>query len=286
MHNAISGGKIPTKKEFPYPLGNVFGGGAHGGSTTIQEFLAIPIKAKSFPDAVGQNAELHHRLRDVLKKKIGFVGINDEGALSADIDDLKAFDIITNVAEDVGCRIGVDMAASEFFDDNKYVYKSLKQKLGAGEQVDFVTDLVKTYKLVYVEDPLHEDDFDNTAELTKRVGSKTLVCGDDLFVTSVGRLSKGVECGAGNSLIVKPNQAGSVTRARNTVDLAFKNKYVPVVSHRSAETCDSTISRLAVEWGVPIIKAGVVDMRISKLNALITMWNRCRMPKMAKLKFK
>ena len=286
VYNAIVGGKLPIKKIFPYPLGNVFGGGAHGGSTSIQEFLVLPVKAKSFPDAVGQNAELHHRLRDVLNKKVGFVGINDEGALSADIDDLKALDIITSVAEDVGCRIGIDMAASEFFDGNKYVYKSLNQKLIAGEQVDFVADLVKTYKLIFVEDPLHEDDFDNTAELTGRVGSKTLVCGDDLFVTSVGRLSKGVECGAGNSIIVKPNQVGSITRARNTVDLAIKNNYVPVVSHRSAETCDSTISRLAVEWGVPVIKAGVVDMRISKLNALITLWNRCRTPKMAKLKFK
>ena len=286
VHNAMSCGKLSSKKEFPYPLGNIFGGGSHGGSTSIQEFLVLPVKAKSFPDAVGRNAMLHHRLRDILKKKTGFVGINDEGALTADIDDLKALDIISGVASDVGCRLGVDMAASEFFDGKKYVYKKLNQKLSPEDQVDFVADLVKTYKLIYVEDPLHENDFVNTAELTRKIGLKSMVVGDDLFVTSRDRLSMGMDIGSGNSIIVKPNQTGSVTRAMNTVDFAVKNKYVPVVSHRSAETSDYTISMLALEWGMPIIKAGIVDMRISKLNALITMWNRCRSPAMARLRFK
>ncbi|MCK5300218.1 MAG: hypothetical protein KAJ54_03625, partial [Candidatus Aenigmarchaeota archaeon] len=171
-HNAMLYGRLPSKKVFPYPLGNVFGGGAHGGATSIQEFLAVPIKAKTFPDAVGINAELHHRLREVFKKKVGFVGINDEGALTADVNDLKALDIITDVAKDVGCRIGLDMAASEFFDGTRYNYDSLKQKLKPSDQLDFVIDIIKTYKLVYVEDPLNEDDFENTAELTKKVGSK------------------------------------------------------------------------------------------------------------------
>ena len=285
-HNAMLYGRLPSKKVFPYPLGNVFGGGAHGGATSIQEFLAVPIKAKTFPDAVGINAELHHRLREVFKKKVGFVGINDEGALTADVNDLKALDIITDVAKDVGCRIGLDMAASEFFDGTRYNYDSLKQKLKPSDQLDFVIDIIKTYKLVYVEDPLNEDDFENTAELTKKVGSKILIAGDDIFVTNAERLQIGIDAGAGNSLIIKPNQVGSVTRAKKTVNLAFKNDYVPVVSHRSAETTDHTISTLSLEWGSPLFKAGVVDMRISKLNSMITAWNRCKSPGMAKLRFK
>ncbi|MCK5321789.1 MAG: phosphopyruvate hydratase [Candidatus Aenigmarchaeota archaeon] len=285
-HNAMLYGRLPSKKVFPYPLGNVFGGGAHGGATSIQEFLAVPIKAKTFPDAVGINAELHHRLREVFKKKVGFVGINDEGALTADVNDLKALDIITDVAKDVGCRIGLDMAASEFFDGTRYNYDSLKQKLKPSDQLDFVIDIIKTYKLVYVEDPLNEDDFENTAELTKKVGSKTLIAGDDIFVTNAERLQIGIDAGAGNSLIIKPNQVGSITRAKKTVNLALKNDYLPVVSHRSAETTDHTISALSLEWGSPLFKAGVVDMRISKLNSMITAWNRCKSPGMAKLRFK
>ena len=285
-HNAMLYGRLPSKKVFPYPLGNVFGGGAHGGATSIQEFLAVPIKAKTFPDAVGINAELHHRLREVFKKKVGFVGINDEGALTADVNDLKALDIITDVAKDVGCRIGLDMAASEFFDGTRYNYDSLKQKLKPSDQVDFVIDIIKTYKLVYVEDPLNEDDFENTAELTKKVGSKILIAGDDIFVTNAERLQIGIDAGAGNSLIIKPNQVGSITRAKKTVNLALKNDYLPVVSHRSAETTDHTISALSLEWGSPLFKAGVVDMRISKLNSMITAWNRCKSPGMAKLRFK
>ena len=285
-HNAMLYGRLPSKKVFPYPLGNVFGGGAHGGATSIQEFLAVPIKAKTFPDAVGINAELHHRLREVFKKKVGFVGINDEGALTADVNDLKALDIITDVAKDVGCRIGLDMAASEFFDGTRYNYDSLKQKLKPSDQLDFVIDIIKTYKLVYVEDPLNEDDFENTAELTKKVGSKILIAGDDIFVTNAERLQIGIDAGAGNSLIIKPNQVGSITRAKKTVNLALKNDYLPVVSHRSAETTDHTISALSLEWGSPLFKAGVVDMRISKLNSMITAWNRCKSPGMAKLRFK
>ena len=285
-HNAMLCGRLPSKKVFPYPLGNVFGGGAHGGATSIQEFLAVPIKAKTFPDAVGINAELHHRLREVFKKKVGFVGINDEGALTADVNDLKALDIITDVAKDVGCRIGLDMAASEFFDGTRYNYDSLKQKLKPSDQLDFVVDIIKTYKLVYVEDPLNEDDFENTAELTKKVGSKILIAGDDIFVTNAERLQIGIDAGAGNSLIIKPNQVGSITRAKKTVNLALKNDYLPVVSHRSAETTDHTISALSLEWGSPLFKAGVVDMRISKLNSMITAWNRCKSPGMAKLRFK
>ncbi|MCK5593843.1 MAG: hypothetical protein KAI18_01230 [Candidatus Aenigmarchaeota archaeon] len=284
VFNAIHNSKKITKEIFPYPLGNVFGGGAHGGSTTFQEFLALPTKAGSMYEALDTNVQLHKRLRETLNRKAKTVGINDEGALTADIDDFKALDIITDLAEDVGCRIGLDVAASEFFNKGKYTYRSLKRTLTPEDQLDFLTETAKKYRLAYIEDPFEENDFKNTQELTKKIGNRCLVCGDDLFVTDEKRLQKGITLGAANSLIIKPNQAGTISLAQDTMTLAKKHDITPIVSHRSGETEDSTISRLALFWGAPIIKAGVIDMRISKLNELIHLWNMAETPKMAKLK--
>ncbi|MBW6461963.1 MAG: hypothetical protein K0B07_02865 [DPANN group archaeon] len=284
VFNAIHNSKKITKEVFPYPLGNVFGGGAHGGTTTFQEFLSLPTQSKSIYEALNANVEFHHRLRDILNRKTKNVGINDEGALTADIDDFKALDIITDIAEDLGCRIGLDVASSEFFSKEKYRYKSLQKTLTPEDQLDFMTETAKKYKLVYLEDPFEENDFKNTQELTKKIGNNCLICGDDLFVTNEKRLQKGITLGATNSLIIKPNQAGTISLAQDTITLAKKNDFIPVVSHRSGETEDSTISRLALFWGAPIIKAGVIDMRISKLNELIHLWNSAETPKMAKLK--
>ncbi len=283
--NAIHKSNRIEKEIFPYPLGNIFGGGVHGGSSTFQEFLSIPVKAKTIYEALETNAQLHQRLREELKKKTKIVGINDEGALTADIDDLKALDIITGIAEDLGCRIGLDIAASEFFKDGKYIYRSSKKALAPKDQLDFIIEIAEKYKLIYIEDPFEENDFENTAELTKKIGDKCLISGDDLFVTNEKRLLKGIKTGTANSIIIKPNQAGTISMAHDTISLAKKHDYIPVISHRSAETCDSTISRLAVLWGAPIIKAGVIDMRISKLNELIHLWNIAEDPRMAKLGF-
>ncbi|NOQ55439.1 MAG: hypothetical protein GQ477_01390 [Nanohaloarchaea archaeon] len=283
VFNAIHNSTKITKKIFPYPLGNVFGGGAHGGATSFQEFLALPTKAKSIYEALDSNVELHHRLRETLNKKVKTVGINDEGALTADIDDLKALDIITDIAEDVGCRIGLDVAASEFFNKGQYTYRSLKKTLSPEDQLDFLTETAKKYRLIYLEDPFDENDFKNTQELTKKIGNRCFVCGDDLFVTDEKRLQRGIDTKTANSLIIKPNQVGTVSLAQDTVSLAKKHDITPIISHRSAETVDSTISRLALFWSAPIIKAGVIDMRISKLNELIRLWNMAETPKMAKL---
>lgn len=270
------------KSVFPLPLGNVVGGGAHGGSTDFQEFLVIPKKPKSMDDAIGKNAEVYHRLRSVLESRKRLQGMNDEGALVTPLDNRKTLDLVSSVAEDVGCRVGLDVAASEFYKNGRYVYRD-GSRLSAGEQVDYIAGLIKKYKLAYVEDGLHEDDFKGFTELTQKAGKKCLISGDDLFVTNADRLQDGIDMKACNSIIIKPNQVGTISFAQNTVRLAVKNKYVPVVSHRSAETCDSTISRLALDWGCPIIKAGVVDMRVSKLNELLRRWDKARRPRMARL---
>lgn len=278
-HNAI---KPRLKNVFPLPLGNVVGGGAHGGGTDFQEFLVLPKKAKSMEEAVGKNEDVYHRLKDILQKKKLLRGMNDEGALMTPLDNDKTLDLVSSAAEDVGCGVGLDVAASEFYKSGKYVYRN-GRKLTSGEQIDYMAGMIKKYKLAYVEDGLHEDDFEGFAELTRKAGRKCLISGDDLFVTNADRLQKGIGMKACNSLIIKPNQAGTVSRAEKTVKLALKNKYVPVVSHRSAETRDTTISHLALEWGCPIIKAGVVDMRVTKLNELLRLWSAAKSPRMARL---
>ena len=281
--NAIHKTRRINKEIFPFPLGNVFGGGAHGGYTTFQEFLSLPVKAKTIYEAVETNAELHHRLKEKFRKRAKVIGINDEGAITANVDDLKALDIITDTAEDLGCRIGLDVAASEFFSKGKYRYKSLKKTLKPKDQLDFLIETAKKYKLMYLEDPFEENDFKNTAKLTKKIGKDCLICGDDLFVTDERRLSEGIREGAANSIIIKPNQAGTVSQAYDTVSLAKGNNIIPIVSHRSGETSDSTLARLAVLWNTPIIKAGVIDMRVAKLNELIHLWNMAESPKMANI---
>ncbi|MEA2004152.1 MAG: phosphopyruvate hydratase, partial [archaeon] len=279
--NAIHKTRRIDREIFPFPLGNVFGGGAHGGYTTFQEFLSLPIKAKTIYEAVETNAELHHRLKEKFRKKAKVIGINDEGAITANVDDLKALDIITDTAEDLGCRIGLDVAASEFFSKGKYRYRSLKKTLKPKDQLDFLIETAKKYRLMYLEDPFEENDFKNTARLTKKIGKDCLICGDDLFVTDERRLSEGIREGAANSIIIKPNQAGTVSQAYDTVSLAKGNSIIPIISHRSGETSDSTLARLAVLWNTPIIKAGVIDMRVAKLNELIHLWNMAESPKMA-----
>jgi enolase len=149
----------------------------------------------------------------------------------------------------------------------------------AMEHLEFVQELIDDFNLIYVEDPFDQEDFRMHAKLTSK-NPDVLICGDDLFTTDKERLKKGIESASCNSLIVKPNQIGTVSDARETVELAKENNYVPVVSHRSGETCDATISDLALEWECPIIKAGIADIRIAKLNKLIRLWDHSENPEM------
>jgi len=272
---------------FPVPLGNVVGGGEHAADATdIQEFLAAPVGAPSVEEAVFANAAVHSAVADLLEDRGIACGTGDEGAWAPAIDDSDAFEVVAEavdrVSDDVGfgIRIGLDIAGAELYDDEAGVYRYGDRERTPDEQVEYVLGLVEEYDLVYVEDPLDEDDFEGFARLTERVGGaggapagragRTLVCGDDLFVTNVERLKRGIEAGAGNSILVKPNQVGTLTDAFDAIECAVASGYDPVVSHRSGETEDTTIAHLAVATDAPYIKTGAVGgERTAKLNELI-----------------
>ncbi|VVB59953.1 Enolase [uncultured archaeon] len=283
VYNALHKKAVEKSKNiFPYPLGNVFGGGKHGGGTDIQEFLICPLKSKTFPDCIERMTDAYHELKKELEKKYE-TGINDEGAITANIPFEKAINIVSEISERNDCRLGLDVASSNLWNGKKYIYPKMKKSFDAGGQIDFISDIIKTYKLFYVEDALNEEDFSGFSELAKKHGKKCLICGDDLTTTNPERLKTAIKYKSVNSVIVKPNQIGTVSLAREFTTIAKKNKIVPVISHRSAETTDSTISLMAVDWQIPVIKAGVVDVRIAKLDRLLEMWSNCNRPVMSRL---
>ena len=262
-------------RDFPVPLGNVIGGGEHAADAThIQEFLAVPIGAPSVSDAIFANAAVHTEVHDILSDRGIAAAKGDEGAWAPSIDDSEAFEImdkaVETVADDVGFEIGfgLDVAGAELYDGGVYHYGD--ETRSPEEQVDYIAELVDEYNLRYVEDPLDEDDFESFADLTQRVGSRTLICGDDLFVTNTERLQRGIEIDAANSILIKPNQIGTLSDTFDAIELAVQNGYDPVVSHRSGETEDTTIAHLAVATDAPFIKTGAVGgERTAKLNELI-----------------
>ena len=267
--------------ELPHPLGNVLGGGKHARAKApdIQEFLSLPIKVKSFFEAEKTNILVHQKVGHALEKKDPTFtgGRTDEGAWAPNLENETALEVVVKACKQVSdetgvrCGIGMDLASSTMWSpkEQRYVYKRDNVKRDTGEQLDFVLRLIKTYKLVYVEDPFHEEDFASFAELTGKV-SDCLICGDDLFVTNKKRLQKGIDMGAANATIIKGNQVGTLTDAWEATRLAQKADYVPVMSHRSGETTEGHLAHLAVAFRCPIIKAGVVEGgRTAILNELI-----------------
>jgi len=267
--------------ELPYPLGNAISGGQHtqGKTPDIQEFLVLSHGAESFLEAATANAQVHRKIGDVLGKKDKLFngGKSDEGAWIANIENLEALEILADTCEEVGsdlgfeCGLGIDVAASSLWSgkERKYVYKRERKKRNSGEQLDFLLELIKKYHLLYVEDPFHEEDFDSFAELTKKT-KDCLICGDDLFTTNNERLSHGIKKSAANAVIIKINQIGTLTDASETVEMAKANGYLPIIAHRSGDTCDWHIAQLAVALRCPIIKTGIAEgARIAKINELI-----------------
>ena len=266
--------------ELPYPLGNVIGGGAHAANATdIQEFLVIPVGARDIAEAICTNAEVHKKLKgELVKRSSATLGKGDEGAWAPSISDVEALNVLSEVCDlvtqetGVKLRLGLDVAASQMWNENKkcYIYPREGKERTSEEQVDYIAGLIEEYNLYYVEDPVQEEDFETFAQLTSRVKSKALICGDDLYVTNVERLRQGIEKGSTNSILIKPNQCGTLTDTFSTINLAKDEKLTPVISHRSGETTDDTIAHLAVAFNIPIIKTGVIGgERIAKLNELI-----------------
>ncbi len=262
-------------ENFPIPLGNVIGGGEHAkDATDIQEFLAAPVGAPSVAEAVFANAKVHGAAGDILDERGIGAGKGDEGAWAPPVSDAEAFEIIeeatSRVADEVGFEIkfGLDVAAAEMFEDGAYQYSDGEKS--TDEQIEYVADLVEEYDLAYVEDPFDENDYEAFAELTELVGDRTLICGDDLFVTNVSRLEEGIEKDSANSILIKPNQIGSLSDTVDAIELAVRNGYKTIISHRSGETEDTTIAHLAVATDADYIKTGTVaGERTAKLNELI-----------------
>ncbi|MCS7123844.1 MAG: phosphopyruvate hydratase [Candidatus Bathyarchaeota archaeon] len=268
-------------RELPYPLGNVISGGKHasGKCPDIQEFLSLPHGAESFLEAAEVNIKIHKKVGELLRKKDKLFnnGRSDEGAWTANITSLEALEMLTRACEEVSnevnfiCSPGIDLAASTLWDSKtkKYVYQREGKELDSGEQLEFIRQLVEKYHLAYVEDPFHEEDYESFAELTKKL-KNCVVCGDDLFATNNERLAYGIKMHAANAIIIKINQVGTLTDAVETIETAKRAGYIPVMSHRSGDTCDWHIAHLAVAFKCPVIKTGVVEgARIAKINELI-----------------
>lgn len=266
----------------PYPLGNVLGGGEHAGRTApdIQEFLVLPIGAENFQEAAFANAKVHQRVKELAdERNRSFTGgKSDEGAWAPNISDEKALEVVAQACEEISERIGfeirpgLDVAASSLYDSerNKYEYKRESVLRNKEEQIELILDYIESYDLIYVEDPIQEEDFESFAEITVESPDDCLICGDDLFVTNVERIERGVKINSANTVLIKPNQIGTLSATKEAIDLSKENDCVPLISHRSGETTDNTISHLAVGYGCPIIKTGVVGgERIAKLNELI-----------------
>ncbi len=261
--------------ELPLPLGNVIGGGAHAANATeIQEFLVVPGDATTAEEAVLANAAVHRKVKELLSKHGKSCGKGDEGAWAPQIDDALAFELIAEatgiVADEMNISVdmGIDVASSQMWKSEGYQYRDRIRT--TEEQIAYIAELVDTYNLVYVEDPLHEDDFDGFAELNNQIGDRCLVCGDDIFVTQVDRILQGIEMDAANCVLIKPNQVGTLTDTFEAVRLAHTRGLDTVMSHRSGETTDTTIAHLATAFSCVFLKCGIVGgERIAKLNELI-----------------
>lgn len=263
----------------PVPMFNIINGGKHaGGNLRVQECMIIPAGAPTFSECLRTASEVYMELKSVLKKKygVGAINIGDEGGFAPPFDTVsEALSTIVSAISGAGYEPGkevflaIDAASSEFYGNG--VYDVDDMKLSAGELADHYKELTKQFPLISIEDPFQEDDFDTTAELTKMIGNKVQIVGDDIFVTNTRRLCKGIEIGAANALLLKVNQIGTVSEAGDAAKMSFDNGYNVVVSHRSGETEDTTIADLSVGWGTGEIKTGAPARgeRTAKYNRLL-----------------
>ncbi|WP_288725663.1 phosphopyruvate hydratase, partial [uncultured Corynebacterium sp.] len=267
----------PNAHILPVPMMNILNGGAHADSgVDVQEFMIAPLGAETFEEALRMGAEVYHALKSVLKAKGLSTGLGDEGGFAPSVDSTKAaLDVIVEAVEKAGYTLGddialaLDVASSEFYEDGVYNFEGGKHS--SAEMIKVYADLVEQYPIVSIEDPLDEDDWDGYVELTAQIGDKVQIVGDDFFVTNPKRLAEGIEKKAANALLVKVNQIGTLTETFDAVDLAHRNGYRTMMSHRSGETEDTTIADLAVALGCGQIKTGAParSERVAKYNQLL-----------------
>ena len=261
----------------PVPMMNILNGGAHADSNVdVQEFMIAPIGAPTFREALRYGAEVYHALKSVLKEKGLSTGLGDEGGFAPNLESNRAaLDLIAEAVAKAGYELGtdvalaMDVAASEFYEDGAYVFEGAKKT--SAEMSAYYAELCAAYPIVSIEDPLNEEDWDGWKTITDELGSKVQLVGDDLFVTNVERLQRGIAGGQANSMLVKVNQIGSLTETLDAVELAHRSGFSNMMSHRSGETEDTTIADLAVATNCGQIKTGAPARsdRVAKYNQLL-----------------
>lgn len=271
--------KTKNKIQLPVPMMNILNGGKHAEkSTDFQEFMIVPHGFKTFSEALRAGTEIFHALKKILHDKGLNTTVGDEGGFAPSLpNNESAAAIIIDAIKTAGYKAGtqislaLDVAASELVEDGKYFLATENKKLTSAEMVDYYVELCNKYPIISIEDALGEDDWEGYALLTKKLGKKIQLVGDDLFVTNVTKLQKGIDENIGNSILIKVNQIGTVSETIDAINLANKNKYTAIMSHRSGETEDSTISDFAVGSGVGQIKTGSLSRsdRTAKYNQLL-----------------
>lgn len=266
-------------RKMPVPMMNIINGGAHASnSLDIQEFMIMPLSAVNSVEAVRMGAEVFHNLKKILKEKNLSTAVGDEGGFAPDLgSNEEAIQFIMKAIDAAGYKAGsdisiaMDAAASEFFKDGKYVLESDGRSLSSEEMIDYYADLIDKYPIVSIEDGLAEEDWDNWALMTEKLGTSVQLVGDDVFVTNPSILEKGIRDGVANSILIKLNQIGTVTETLDAIEMAKLAGYTTVISHRSGETADTFISDLAVGVNSGQIKTGSLSRsdRIAKYNQLI-----------------
>ena len=264
----------------PVPMMNILNGGAHASNNVeIQEFMILPVGADSFADALRIGSEVYHALGKLLREKGLSTAVGDEGGFAPNLDsDEDALELIVTAIKKAGydtetVKLALDVAASEWFDEKRgvYVMPKRKKEMTRGELSDYFSDLVREYPIISIEDPLDQRDFEGWRAMTETLGESVMLVGDDLFVTNPERLKKGIEMGAANAILIKPNQIGTLSEVIKVTNLAASSGYSYILSHRSGETEDTTIADLAVGLGAPFIKAGAPcrSDRVAKYNRLL-----------------
>lgn len=270
-------GTIPTK--MPVPMMNIINGGKHADNAIdIQEFMIMPVTAKSMKDAIRMGAEVFHHLKALLKKDNHNTNVGDEGGFAPNFNNTKqALDYISRAVENAGYKLGhdiklaLDSASSEFYHDKKYVLAGENKTLNSDELIKYYEELVNNYPIYSIEDACAEDDYEGWKNLTKALGSKIQLVGDDLFVTNPKILQKGIDEKMANSILIKVNQIGTLSETLDAINLAKQNNYSAVISHRSGETEDASIAHIAVATNAGQIKTGSLcrSDRTAKYNELI-----------------